>query len=305
MASKTVWRTLQPRIPTPIRSQNAYRCFSCAVRHAQKEEQPSERTTSFGFETVAESIKQSKVSSVFTSVAPSYDTMNDLMSLTIHRHWKRQFVQLLDPGTPRGARPQTILDIAGGTGDIAFRLLDHATDLHADHASRVLVADINPAMLAAGRARAARSRYRDSGRLSFLEANAEDLRAAGVADASVDLYTTAFGPRNFTSLAAALREAYRVLKPGGVFAMLEFAKVGNPAFNRLYKMWSFGVIPLMGQVVAGDRESYAYLVESVERWKSQEEVAELVREAGFLVPGEKGWVDFTGGVVAVHRGVKP
>ena len=126
---------------------------------------------------------------------------------------------------------------------------------------------------------------------------------------SIDLYTVAFGIRNFTNKMAALREAYRVLKPGGVFACLEFGKVHNPILNGAYKRWSFGAIPLIGQLVAGDRESYQYLVESIERFPSQREFGGMVRDAGFLLPGgmreEGGWEDLMGGIAAVHRGVKP
>ncbi len=158
-------------------------------------------------------------------------------------------------------------------------------------------------MLAAGKKRSLATLYaQDHDRLSWLEANAEHLDT--IETGSIDLYTVAFGIRNFTDKAAALREAFRVLKPGGVFACLEFSKVQNPVFNDVYKRWSFGAIPIIGQLVAGDRESYQYLVESIERFPNQEVFAGMVREAGFLVP-EKGWENLWGGVAAVHRGVKP
>ena len=263
---------------------------------------------------------------VFTSVAPSYDRMNDLMSLGIHRLWKDYFVRSLNPGVSSlsassdpAPEAQTILDVAGGTGDIALRLLDHMTLINNDTASRIIVSDINPKMLSAGRHRLssypcpsnAESSYVKEGRVDFLEANAEEFPT--IEDGSIDLYTVAFGIRNFTSVPRALATAYRVLKPGGVFACLEFSKVRNPVLNGLYKRWSFGAIPLIGQLVAGDRDSYQYLVESIERFPGQREFQRMVREAGFEVPraemgevGEEGngWVDLTGGVACVHKGVK-
>lgn len=244
----------------------------------------------------------SLVAGVFTSVASSYDTMNDLMSLYTHRLWKDHFVRSLNPGSP--SSPQTYLDIAGGTGDIAFRLLDHATLINNDMASKCIVSDINPQMLAEGKKRSLQTQYARSERLEWLEANAEHL-GDSVPSNSVDLYTVAFGIRNFTNKQAALHEAYRVLKPGGVFACLEFSKVQNRLFNNVYKRWSFGAIPLIGQLVAGDRESYQYLVESIERFPSQEEFRGMIEEAGFLVPAGQGWENLTGGIAAVHKGVKP
>lgn len=138
-----------------------------------------------------------------------------------------------------------------------------------------------------------------------MQADAEDLREIG--SRSVDLYTVAFGIRNFTDKQAALQEAYRVLKPGGVFACLEFSKVGNGLLNAAYKRWSFGAIPLVGQLVAGDRASYQYLVESIERFPSQEEFRDMIEKEGFLIPGEdgEGWENLWGGIAAVHKGVKP
>ncbi|KAI9714158.1 MAG: hypothetical protein M1812_006486 [Candelaria pacifica] len=232
--------------------------------------------------------------------------MNDLMSLGIHRLWKDTFVRSLNPGTPQPPGMK-ILDIAGGTGDIAFRILDHATSIHKDQNTHVTISDINPEMLAEGKKRSLQTSYSTSSeagsRLNFLEANAEDL--SSIPSQTIDLYTVAFGIRNFTSKERALSEAYRVLKPGGVFACLEFSKVNNRAFDAIYKRWSFGAIPLIGQLVAADRASYQYLVESIERFPSQEEFRDLIREAGFLVPRGKGWVDLTGGIAAIHKGVKP
>ena len=231
------------------------------------------------------------------------------MSLGIHRLWKDQFVRSLDPGHKTNASSfgsalsgWNILDIAGGTGDIAFRLLDHASTIHSDNATHVTVADINSEMLAEGRKRAVHTPYHNSEQLSFIEANAENLPM--ISSNSIDLYTVAFGIRNFTHKEAALREAYRVLKPGGVFACLEFSKVNNPILDQVYKQWSFGAIPLIGQLVAGDRDSYQYLVESIERFPSQTEFRNMIKNTGFMVPG-KGWEDLTNGIAAIHKGVKP
>jgi 2-methoxy-6-polyprenyl-1,4-benzoquinol methylase len=195
-----------------------------------------------------------------------------------------------------------MLDIAGGTGDIAFRLLNHATNINASLSSTVTVLDINPAMLAEGKKQSLATPYTNSPRLEFLVGNAENLHT--IEDNSIDLYTVAFGIRNFTKKDVALREAFRVLKPGGLFACLEFSGVTNPLLNAVYKRWSFGAIPLIGQLVAGDRASYQYLVESIERFPKQEEFRDMIRAAGFVVPG-KGWEDLTGGIAAIHKGVKP
>ncbi|KZF21071.1 hypothetical protein L228DRAFT_212807 [Xylona heveae TC161] len=313
MASKSAWRALTQQPLRPAVRQAGYRCFSCSARYAQQPQQPpqppkpsssSEKTTHFGYETIAESLKESKVGAVFSSVASSYDTMNDFMSLGIHRLWKDHFVRSINPGSASPGSPEgwNILDIAGGTGDIAFRMLDHATNINGDHRTRVTISDINADMLREGKKRSLDTPYANSDRLSFLQANAEKLDM--VESNSIDLYTVAFGIRNFTDKAAALREAYRVLKPGGVFACLEFSKVNNPVFNEVYQRWSFGAIPLIGHLVAGDRDSYQYLVESIDRFPSQEEWKGMIQEAGFMTPG-KGYEDLTFGIAAIHKGVKP
>ncbi|TVY67433.1 2-methoxy-6-polyprenyl-1,4-benzoquinol methylase [Lachnellula suecica] len=282
------------------------RHFSHSLRRAAPQSQPTnhERTTHFGFETVAEAEKEARVAGVFDNVASSYDTMNDFMSLGIHRLWKDHFVRSINPGSSPStpSSPWTMLDIAGGTGDIAFRLLDHATTINNSPASSITISDINPSMLAEGRKRSLQTSYANSPRLSWLVANAENLDT--IPDNSVDLYTVAFGIRNFTDKDKALREAYRVLKPGGVFACLEFSGVTNPLLDAVYKRWSFGAIPLIGQLVAGDRASYQYLVESIEQFPKQEQFRDMIREAGFVVPG-KGWEDLTFGIAAIHKGIKP
>lgn len=242
------------------------------------------------------------VGAVFSSVAASYDTMNDLMSLGIHRLWKDHFVNSLSPGSRPPSPGWSILDIAGGTGDIAFRMLDHATHTKGDFDTRVTVADINPDMLAEGVKRSQQTAYGGTNRLEFVEANAEELKM--IESNSIDLYTVAFGIRNFTDKQKALREAFRVLKPGGVFACMEFSHVENGLLNGIYKRWSFGAIPLIGQLVAADRASYQYLVESIDRFPTQQEFRDMIREAGFETAGN-GYENLTGGIAAIHRGIKP
>lgn len=227
--------------------------------------------------------------------------MNDLMSLGIHRLWKDHFVRSLNPGSTSG-NGWNILDLAGGTGDIAFRMLDHATQVNGDLDTKATIADINSDMLAEGRKRALASQYADTGRLDFVQCNAESMPS--ILSDSVDLFTVAFGIRNFTDKDAALREAFRVLRPGGVFACLEFSHVNSSLFNAIYKRWSFAAIPLIGQLVAGDRDSYQYLVESIERFPDQEKFKAMIEAAGFMAPG-KGYENLSGGIASVHRGIKP
>ncbi|KAF4122099.1 2-methoxy-6-polyprenyl-1,4-benzoquinol methylase [Geosmithia morbida] len=265
------------------------------------------KTTHFGYEDgVTEAEKRERVAGVFTNVAESYDKMNDLMSMGVHRLWKDYFVSSLNPGatTPLG-QPQKVLDVAGGTGDIAFRMLHHSHVRNGNANMHVTISDINPAMLEVGRQRSLDLPTDQQSSLSFLEANAEKFPSGSIPDGSLDLYTVAFGIRNFSDMPAALREANRVLKPGGVFACLEFSKVDHhPLLNAVYKRWSFGAIPLIGQLVAGDRDSYQYLVESIERFPTQEDFRDMIVDAGFDVAGE-GYENLTGGIAAIHRGIKP
>lgn len=230
--------------------------------------------------------------------------MNDLMSMGIHRLWKSHFVSSLNPGRlPGSPHPQKLLDVAGGTGDISFRLLEHATDVNKDCETTVLCCDINREMLQEGQRRletqAELARWRE--RVEFREENAETL--SSIPDNSIDLYTISFGIRNVTDIPKALRTAHRVLKPGGVFAVLEFSQVRNPILDEVYKRYSFGVIPTMGQVVAGDRDGYQYLVESIRMFPTQERFAEMIKEAGFKVAG-KGFETLTFGVANIWKGVK-
>ncbi|CDK24917.1 unnamed protein product [Kuraishia capsulata CBS 1993] len=261
-----------------------------------------DKTTHFGFKTVREEDKERLVKGVFSSVASSYDVMNDIMSVGVHRLWKDHLIKKLDCGMrPGSEKPLEFLDVAGGTGDIAYGLLDHARDKFHDTQSKITIADINADMLLEGQKRLLSTPYAQSGRVSFLEQNGEVLDK--IEDNSKDVYTIAFGIRNFTNIQAGLNAAYRVLKPGGIFACLEFSHVDNPALDYLYQAYSFSVLPLMGQLVANDRESYQYLVESIQRFPPQEDFAGMIRKAGFYVPG-KGYENLTFGVAAIHLGVK-
>ncbi|ORY61297.1 ubiE/COQ5 methyltransferase family-domain-containing protein [Pseudomassariella vexata] len=282
------------------------RSFKSPSDHATSTSSSTDRTTHFGFEDgISEAEKTERVAGVFHSVAESYDRMNDLMSFGVHRLWKDHFVSSLNPGSSSSIppKPQHILDIAGGTGDIAFRMLHNAHTIHRNTSVHVTISDINPSMLAVGKQRSLSLPPSQQSALSFLPADATALPAS-ILPNSIDLYTVAFGIRNFANIPLALREAYRVLKPGGVFACLEFSKVENPVLDAVYKRWSFSGIPLIGQLVAGDRDSYQYLVESIERFPSQGEFRDMIVDAGFVVGGD-GYENLTGGVAAIHKGMKP
>ncbi|EXJ90718.1 ubiquinone biosynthesis methyltransferase [Capronia coronata CBS 617.96] len=301
MLRSLVWRPLALRHCKGA-TKTAQKAFTTSTLRPQQLPGEDEQTTHFGFSTVPAAQKEAKVGAVFSSVASSYDTMNDLMSLGIHRLWKDYFVRSLNPGSRNSEKGWNILDVAGGTGDIAFGMLDHATNVNLDLKTKVTIADINPDMLAEGRRRALETPYGNSKRLSFMQANAESMPS--IESNSLDLYTVAFGIRNFTNKDAAIREAFRVLKPGGVFACLEFSHVDSALFNAVYKRWSFGAIPLIGQLVTGDRDSYQYLVESIERFPTQEEFKAMIEDAGFVTPGA-GYENLTGGIASIHRGIKP
>ena len=245
--------------------------------------QDTGKETHFGFRSVPEADKARMVRGVFESVAGSYDIMNDLMSGGVHRLWKAAMIDWLQP---RGAI--RVLDVAGGTGDIAFRILDRAQQ------AEVLVADINAAMLEQGRNRAI-----DQARLTRLNWACMDAERLALPDRSVDAYTIAFGIRNVTHVDAALREAYRVLKPGGRFLCLEFSKVRNPALAPAYDLYSFNILPKIGRVVAKDEDSYRYLVESIRRFPDQESFAAMIRAAGF---GNVQYRDLSFGIAALHSG---
>lgn len=252
--------------------------------------QNPEETTHFGFKTVAKDAKAGMVKGVFNSVASRYDVMNDVMSGGLHRLWKIEMVEWLAP-TP----DMEMLDVAGGTGDIAFRIREHCQRRHGAM-PHITLCDINDHMLGEGRKRAV-----DKGVLSGIEWICGDAMHLPMESASVDAYTIAFGIRNVTDIDAALREAYRVLKPGGRFLCLEFSHVTVPPLAKLYDIYSMHVIPQMGKMVAGDAESYQYLVESIRRFPKQEQFAAQMREAGF---GNVSYRNMTGGVVALHSGWK-
>lgn len=243
---------------------------------------------SFGYRDVDLGAKQGMVDAVFHKVASRYDLMNDLMSAGLHRVWKDAMVSWLAP--PRN-RAFEVLDVAGGTGDIAFRIVERS----GRHANAV-VCDINSSMLEVGRERAQK---RDLGaKVEFVEGNAEELPFAS---GRFDAYTIAFGIRNVPRIDQALAEAYRVLKPGGRFLCLEFSAVDVPGLDRIYDLYSFHLIPQMGRLVAGDAESYRYLVESIRRFPHQERFAQMIRNAGF---SRAEYRNLTGGIAAIHSGWK-
>jgi demethylmenaquinone methyltransferase / 2-methoxy-6-polyprenyl-1,4-benzoquinol methylase len=246
-----------------------------------------DETTHFGFKDVPLGDKQTLVNDVFHSVAQRYDLMNDLMSAGLHRLWKQAMITALNP--PRGDRPFALLDVAGGTGDIAFRAANAA-----GAGFRATVCDINSDMLSVGRERAA-ARHLEH-RVSFVEGNAE---ALPFPDRAFDAYTIAFGIRNVPRIDHALSEAFRVLRPGGRFLCLEFSTVDVPGLDRIYDLFSFKVIPPLGRAVTGDAESYRYLVESIRKFPKPNAFAEIIRSAGFRRVTSQS---FSGGIVALHSG---
>jgi demethylmenaquinone methyltransferase/2-methoxy-6-polyprenyl-1,4-benzoquinol methylase len=243
-------------------------------------------TSHFGSRQVPLTDKQALVDDVFRSVARRYDLMNDLMSFGLHRAWKDALVTAIDP--PR-SRPFALLDIAGGTGDVALRALGAGGEF-----TRATVCDINPDMLDIGRERAARAGLGDA--IAFTEANAE---ALPFADRSFDAAAIAFGIRNVPRIDAALAEAFRVLRIGGKFLCLEFSVVDVPGLDRLYDFYSFNVIPALGRAVAGDAESYRYLVESIRRFPNPQDFSAMLRTARFSRVSHQ---PMTGGIVALHCG---
>jgi demethylmenaquinone methyltransferase/2-methoxy-6-polyprenyl-1,4-benzoquinol methylase len=246
-------------------------------------------TTHFGYETVPLAEKQAKVDEVFHKVAGRYDLMNDLMSAGLHRLWKDALITALKPAKDR---PFRHLDVAGGTGDVAFQVLD-AGGPQTD----VTVLDINAEMLAVGRERA-ETRFPGDGRLRFVQGNAEEL---GLPDNHFDAYTIAFGIRNVPRIDMALSEAFRVLKRGGRFLCLEFSHVDVPLLDKVYEAYSFNVIPPMGRMVTGEAEPYQYLVESIRKFPKPRVFATMIEDAGFR---RASFTAMTGGVVALHSGWK-
>ncbi|XP_038978470.1 2-methoxy-6-polyprenyl-1,4-benzoquinol methylase, mitochondrial isoform X2 [Phoenix dactylifera] len=259
--------------------------------------------TSFGFKEVPEEEKSKLVGNVFTSVSSNYDLMNDMMSAGLHRLWKDRLVSKLHPFP--GMKH---LDVAGGTGDVAFRVLESINSVsrramqhglaETEEETQIYICDINPNMLNVGKKRAIERGLGENHCLHWIEGDAE---ALSFDDGSMDGYTIAFGIRNVTRIEKALAEAYRVLKRGGRFLCLELSHVELPIFKQLYDYYSFSVIPAMGELVAGDRESYKYLVESIRRFPNQEAFARMIVDTGFQ---KVEYENLVGGVVAIHSGLK-
>jgi len=244
-------------------------------------------TTSFGFRDVPETERQGLVNQVFADVAERYDLMNDLMSGGLHRLWKDDFVVWLNP--PRGATPFRLLDVAGGTGDVALRVARAAGE-----GTTAVICDISPEMLDVGRRKVETAGL--AHRITCVAGNAE---ALPFPDKSFDAYTIAFGIRNVTHIDRALAEAFRVLKPGGRFLCLEFSEVQVPILDRIYDFHSFEVIPRLGQLAAGSADPYRYLVESIRKFPRQEPFAGMIRAAGFA---RATYRNLTGGIAAMHSG---
>jgi len=266
----------------------------------------TKRTTHFGNAEVPWEEKEKLVGQVFSSVASKYDIMNDVMSAGIHRWWKDELIKELNP-TPY----MTLLDVAGGTGDIGFRFLDTLSrwvgsagraksGLDVERGGRLIVSDINADMLQVGRDKFGAS-YGDpeANGISFMVGDAMDLHQ--IPDNSIDAYTISFGLRNVTDQSAALREANRVLRPGGRLLVMEFSHVPNPLLRTAYRQYSDMIIPEMGGLVAGDKESYRYLVESIRKMPDQDQLAAMIRGAGFE---QVMYRNMTFGVVAIHSGSK-
>ncbi|OCP23441.1 MULTISPECIES: bifunctional demethylmenaquinone methyltransferase/2-methoxy-6-polyprenyl-1,4-benzoquinol methylase UbiE [unclassified Ensifer] len=244
--------------------------------------------TSFGFRNVGTGEKQPLVNDVFHKVAKRYDIMNDVMSAGLHRAWKDAMIAALNPPRREGYRT---LDVAGGTGDIAFRIIEAS-----DRKAHSTVLDINGSMLAVGAERAEKKKL--SANLDFVEANAEELPFEAN---SFDAYTIAFGIRNVPRIDVALKEAYRVLKRGGRLLVLEFSEVEMPLLDRFYDAWSFNAIPKFGKLITGDEAPYQYLVESIRKFPNQRDFAAMIKEAGF---SRVSFTNYTGGIAALHSGWK-
>ena len=250
------------------------------------QENLTDDTTDFGYERVKTAEKARRVREVFESVAAQYDVMNDLMSAGLHRLWKRFTIEL------SAARSgQTILDIAGGTGDLAAKF----SKLVGSN-GKVILADINAAMLSVGR-----DRLIDNGALSNIDVVQADAQFLPFEDNSIDCVTIAFGLRNVTDKAKALRSMHRVLKPGGRVLVLEFSKPTSPLLSKVYDAYSFSALPAIGKLITDDADSYRYLAESIRKHPDQESLLEMVEDAGFV---DCRYHNMTGGIVAVHRGIK-
>ncbi len=244
--------------------------------------------TSYGFREVPTGEKQGLVNEVFHKVAKRYDIMNDVMSMGMHRVWKDAMTGALNPRKEPGYK---VLDVAGGTGDIAFRIVEAS-----NRQAHATVLDINGSMLGVGAERAEKKGLSEN--LTFVEANAEDLPFEAN---SFDAYTIAFGIRNVPRIEVALSEAYRVLKRGGRLLVLEFSEVELPVLDKIYDAWSFNAIPKFGKAITGDAEPYQYLVESIRKFPNQENFAAMIRMAGF---SRVTYTNYTAGIAALHSGWK-
>lgn len=244
--------------------------------------------TSYGFREVAEGEKQVLVNEVFHKVAKRYDIMNDVMSAGLHRIWKDAMIAALNPRKDPGYK---VLDVAGGTGDIAFRIVEAS-----GRQAHATVLDINGSMLGVGAERAQKKGLAEH--LTFVEANAEELPFD---DNSFDAYTIAFGIRNVPRIDVALSEAYRVLKRGGRLLVLEFSEVEMPLLDKFYDQWSFKAIPRFGKMITGDAEPYQYLVESIRKFPNQADLAKMISQAGF---SRVTFTNYSGGIAALHSGWK-
>ncbi|RWS06695.1 hypothetical protein B4U79_02587 [Dinothrombium tinctorium] len=284
-------------------------CERCVRRHATQV--TSEESTHFGFETVTKQEKAHKVTDVFSKVAQKYDLMNDVMSVGIHRLWKDRLIDTLDPMP--GTR---LLDVAGGTGDIAFRFVQRVKMKEgANPTSSVVVCDINKQMLNVGKQRAEKLGFNTLEMMEWVEGDAQNLPFA---NNTFDAYTIAFGIRNVVDIQKALDESHRVLKPGGMFLCLEFSKVQNSLLERwvkananatiddtcifrLYDWYSFEVIPVMGEVIASDWKSYQYLVESIRQFPDQQEFKSMIASSGYTLVDVDNLLN---GVAAIHSAFK-
>lgn len=283
--------------------------LSNSNRYYSADAASNQETASFGFKEVNKDDKQTEVNKVFTNVAEKYDIMNDIMSFGLHRVWKNHLINEISPNYQ-----MKLIDVAGGTGDIAFRFLNHLeTSIKQDHLEdrlkeqnksdaaesnfNITICDINESMLRVGQERSKSLSFAD--RLSWRVGNAEDL--VNEKDNSYDVYTIAFGIRNCTNLDKVIKEAYRVLKPGGRFLVMEFSKIDNAILKQFYDFYSFEIIPATGYMVAGDWDSYQYLVESIRMFPKQDEFAQLIKECGFKFVR---YENLTNGVVAIHSGIK-
>lgn len=282
-------------------------------QHTQSDSkcQETNEYTNFGYKTVKKEERQSLVNTVFASVASKYDVMNDAMSLGVHRIWKNEFVNsigllkhntIFDSDGNSRQEKLKIIDVAGGTGDIAFRIWEKARhdakSYYTTMPVEITVVDINANMLEVGKLRAKEQNIPDED-IKWVESNAETLEF--LPDNSVDLYTISFGIRNCTEIDKVLREANRILKKGGRFMCMEFSKVQIPVLSNIYDFYSFYMIPELGKLIAGDKESYQYLVESIRNFPDQETFKRKIEDAGFM---SVNYVNLSGGIVAVHSGIK-